>query len=105
MPSYYTERLAAERLRACYDLVPPRTKAYLEAETSADHPKFLPILSLLEALDEQFRRGKTISAGKYLHLFMLGVDGRFAGHGIGAGRAQPALARFRIGVSGSAWYD
>jgi SAM-dependent methyltransferase len=32
MPSYYTERLAAERLRACYDLAPPRTKAYLEAE-------------------------------------------------------------------------
>ncbi|HXY10693.1 MAG TPA: class I SAM-dependent methyltransferase [Terriglobales bacterium] len=32
MPGYYTERLAAERLRACYDLAPPRTKAYLEAE-------------------------------------------------------------------------
>jgi hypothetical protein len=25
MPGYYTERLAAERLRACYDLAPPRT--------------------------------------------------------------------------------
>jgi SAM-dependent methyltransferase len=32
MPGYYTEKLAAERLRACYDLAPPRTKAYLEAE-------------------------------------------------------------------------
>jgi len=32
MPGYYIERLAAERLRACYDLAPPRTKAYLEAE-------------------------------------------------------------------------
>jgi 2-polyprenyl-6-hydroxyphenyl methylase/3-demethylubiquinone-9 3-methyltransferase len=32
MPSYYTEKLAAERLRACYDLAPPRTRAYLEAE-------------------------------------------------------------------------
>jgi SAM-dependent methyltransferase len=32
MSGYYTERLAAERLRACYDLAPPRTKAYLEAE-------------------------------------------------------------------------
>jgi len=32
MPGYYTERLAAERLRACYDLAPSRTKAYLEAE-------------------------------------------------------------------------
>ena len=32
MPGYYTEKLAAERLRACYDLAPPRTRAYLEAE-------------------------------------------------------------------------
>jgi SAM-dependent methyltransferase len=32
MPSYYTDKLAAERLRACYDLAPPRTKTYLEAE-------------------------------------------------------------------------
>jgi len=26
MTSYYTEKLAAERLRACYDLAPPRTR-------------------------------------------------------------------------------
>jgi 2-polyprenyl-6-hydroxyphenyl methylase/3-demethylubiquinone-9 3-methyltransferase len=32
MPGYYTKGLAAERLRACYDLAPPRVKAYLEAE-------------------------------------------------------------------------
>ncbi|MBZ5682864.1 MAG: class I SAM-dependent methyltransferase [Acidobacteriia bacterium] len=32
MPSYYTDRLSAERLRACYDLAPPGTKAYLQAE-------------------------------------------------------------------------
>jgi ubiquinone/menaquinone biosynthesis C-methylase UbiE len=32
MPSYYTDKLAAERLRACYGLALPRTKAYLEAE-------------------------------------------------------------------------
>lgn len=32
MPGYYTERLAGGRLRACYDLAPPRTKAYLESE-------------------------------------------------------------------------
>ena len=32
MTGYYTERLAAERLRACYELAPPRVKAYLEAE-------------------------------------------------------------------------
>jgi SAM-dependent methyltransferase len=32
MHGYYTDKLAAERLRACYDLAPPRVKAYLEAE-------------------------------------------------------------------------
>jgi SAM-dependent methyltransferase len=32
MPGYYAERLSAERLRACYDVAPPRTRQYLEAE-------------------------------------------------------------------------
>jgi SAM-dependent methyltransferase len=32
MPGYYTDQLAAERLRACYDLAPPRIRAYLKAE-------------------------------------------------------------------------
>ncbi len=32
MPSYYSEKLCAERLRRCYELAPPRTKAYLDAE-------------------------------------------------------------------------
>ena len=32
MPGYYTDKLAAERLRACYDIAPSRVKAYLEAE-------------------------------------------------------------------------
>jgi 2-polyprenyl-6-hydroxyphenyl methylase/3-demethylubiquinone-9 3-methyltransferase len=31
---YYSQRLAADRLKACYDLAPPRTKQYLEAEIS-----------------------------------------------------------------------
>jgi len=34
MPGYYSQRLAADRLKACYDLAPPRTKQYLEAEIS-----------------------------------------------------------------------
>ena len=45
--------------------------------------KLLPILSMLEILDEQFRRGRAISPGEYLHLFMLAVDREFAGCGIG----------------------
>lgn len=32
MQGYYEDKLAADRLRAVYDLAPPRTKAYLEAE-------------------------------------------------------------------------
>jgi ubiquinone/menaquinone biosynthesis C-methylase UbiE len=32
MERYYSERLAGERLRACYDLAPPRVKDYLDAE-------------------------------------------------------------------------
>lgn len=34
MPGYYSQRLAADRLKSCYDLAPPRTKQYLEAEIS-----------------------------------------------------------------------
>jgi len=52
-------------------------------EPSQINPKFLPIFSMLETLDGQFREGKTISAGEYLHLFMLAVDAQFAGRGIG----------------------
>ena len=32
MSGYYSERLAAERLRRCYELAPPRVRQYLEAE-------------------------------------------------------------------------
>ncbi len=32
MSGYYAEKLSAERLRACYDCAPPRTRRYLEAE-------------------------------------------------------------------------
>jgi hypothetical protein len=31
---YYTNKLSGERLRRCYEVAPPRTKAYLEAEIS-----------------------------------------------------------------------
>ncbi|MBI5836958.1 MAG: class I SAM-dependent methyltransferase [Candidatus Eisenbacteria bacterium] len=32
MAGYYSRTLSAERLRACYEVAPPRAKAYLEAE-------------------------------------------------------------------------
>jgi SAM-dependent methyltransferase len=48
MPSYYTNKLAAERLRACYDLAPPRIKAYLEAEIEFVLAKTTPSMVVLE---------------------------------------------------------
>ena len=48
MPGYYTEKLAAERLRACYDLAPPRTKAYLEAEINFVLGRTKPSMVVLE---------------------------------------------------------
>jgi ribosomal protein S18 acetylase RimI-like enzyme len=60
--------------------------------------KVLPIFSLLETLDAQFRKGTTISPGEYLHLFMLAVDGQFAGRGIGQELVKACLANgFRKG--------
>jgi len=44
--------------------------------------KFLPILTMLDGLDEEYRQGRSILPGQYLHLFMLGVDPTFAGRGI-----------------------
>jgi 2-polyprenyl-6-hydroxyphenyl methylase/3-demethylubiquinone-9 3-methyltransferase len=32
MAGYYADKLSAERLRACYELAPPRARAYLEGE-------------------------------------------------------------------------
>ena len=32
MSGYYDDKLAAERLRRCYELAPPRVVRYLEAE-------------------------------------------------------------------------
>jgi 2-polyprenyl-6-hydroxyphenyl methylase/3-demethylubiquinone-9 3-methyltransferase len=48
MPGYYAEKLAAERLRACYDLAPPRVKAYLEAETAFVLERISPSMLVLE---------------------------------------------------------
>lgn len=48
MASYYTERLAAEHLRACYDLAPPRTRAYLDAEIDFVLTRTTPSMVALE---------------------------------------------------------
>ena len=48
MPGYYTDKLAAKSLRACYDLAPPRTKAYLEAEIEFVLARTTPSMLALE---------------------------------------------------------
>lgn len=48
MHSYYAEKLSAERLRACYDLAPPRTKAYLQAEIEFVLQKMSSSMAVLE---------------------------------------------------------
>jgi 2-polyprenyl-6-hydroxyphenyl methylase/3-demethylubiquinone-9 3-methyltransferase len=48
MNGYYDENLAAERLRAVYDLAPARTKAYLEAEIEFVLERVSPRMRVLE---------------------------------------------------------
>lgn len=57
--------------------------------------KFLPILAMLDSLDEQYRQGRTIMAGQCLHLFMLGVEERFAGRGIASQLVSTCLSNGR----------
>jgi len=54
--------------------------------------KFLPILTMLDGLDEQYRKGRGIVARQYLHLFMLAVDTHFIGHGIAQQLVAACLA-------------
>lgn len=48
MPGYYSERLSAERLRACYELAPPGVRAYLEAEIRTVLERTTPTARLIE---------------------------------------------------------
>jgi ribosomal protein S18 acetylase RimI-like enzyme len=42
-----------------------------------------PVLTLLAHMDDEYREGKAIMPGQYLHLFMLGVERGFTGRDIG----------------------
>ena len=48
MSGYYTEKLAAERLRACYELAPPRVQTYLESEIRFVLDRVTPSMTVLE---------------------------------------------------------
>jgi len=48
MSGYYTDKLAGERLRACYDLAPPPIKVYLAAEIEFVLSRTTPSMLALE---------------------------------------------------------
>jgi 2-polyprenyl-6-hydroxyphenyl methylase/3-demethylubiquinone-9 3-methyltransferase len=48
MPGYYRSQLAAERLRACYEIAPPRVRKYLGAEIGVVLERTSPSMRVLE---------------------------------------------------------
>jgi ribosomal protein S18 acetylase RimI-like enzyme len=56
------------------------------------NPRFLPILAMLDSLDDQYRSARGIRAGEYLHLLMLAVDPQSAGRGIAQRLVEHCLA-------------
>lgn len=55
--------------------------------------KFDPIFDILGQLDAEYREGRTILPGEYLHLFLLGVAQPFSGQGIAHGLVAACLAQ------------
>ena len=64
-------------------------------ELSGVSDRILPILGMLDGLDEAYRKDRAIAPGQYLHLFMLGVDARFARRGIAQQLVAACLANGR----------
>lgn len=78
--------------------------APLPVDPSQLNPKYLPIIALLESLEEHYRFDRDVAPGECLHLFMLAVDERFKGLGIGRGLVKATLEhgarnRYRTAVT------
>ncbi len=58
--------------------------------------KFDPILDLLSQIDSDYRTGRTIEQGQYLHLFLLGVADQFTRRRIGQHLVAVCLANGAI---------
>lgn len=71
MSGYYDERLAAERLRQCYEIAPPRVRQYLEAELRHVLTRIRPGDRVLElgCGYGRFMKRLTDASG-----FMVGID-------------------------------
>ena len=76
MGALVTEDLAAE---------PPAGMEHLSG-------KFDPIFDLLGELDRDYRASHSFHAGEVLHLYLLGVDRRFSGRGVGHQLVAACLA-------------
>ena len=66
--------------------------------------KLDPIFDILGQLDAEYRADRTIRPGESLHLFLLGVDPRFAGQGVAQGLVRACLAHgarrgYRVAVT------
>lgn len=67
----------------------------LAADPELISRKFRPIFAMLEQLERQYFALQPPQEGEHVHLFMLAVDGRFAGRGIGQGLVQSCLENAR----------
>jgi ribosomal protein S18 acetylase RimI-like enzyme len=66
--------------------------------------KFSPIFDILGQLDAEYRGDRTLVPGESLHLFLLGVAGRFAGMGVAKQLVAECLANgarrgYRVAVT------
>ncbi len=57
--------------------------------------KFNPIFDILGQLDEEYRTGRRIVPGQFLHLFLLGVSSHVAGRGVAQGLVGACLENGR----------
>ncbi|MFH1279844.1 MAG: class I SAM-dependent methyltransferase [Candidatus Eisenbacteria bacterium] len=88
MSGYYEEKLAAERLAACYDIAPPRTRDYLAAETAHVRERAAGAGPVLE-----------LGCGYGRMLRDLRARGRRL-HGLDTSATSLAMARSYVGDSG-----
>jgi GNAT superfamily N-acetyltransferase len=55
------------------------------------HEKVGPILALLDALDVQYKQGKSLRVGEYLHLFIIAVTHQYTGSKVAQNLIQACL--------------
>jgi 2-polyprenyl-6-hydroxyphenyl methylase/3-demethylubiquinone-9 3-methyltransferase len=91
MNRYYVEKLAAERLRRCYDLAPPRVKQYLKAEASLVAGKIAARKKVLEL---------GCGYGRFLKLLLnekAGLSPNFQVYGIDISHVSLKMAQESLG--------